>query len=79
MKRAMQGKCYHIAGNLSNASDWSPPRKIPVTEDKLAWYPQVVGLDKSRGETDKLAGRVARFFIRGQSRWEIVFSGPGEL
>ena len=59
--------------DLSKPSGWSPPRKIPVAEDKLAWYPQVLGVDKSRHETDKLAGRVARFFIRGQSRWEILF------
>jgi hypothetical protein len=49
-----------------------------VAQDKLAWYPQVIGLDKSRHETDKLAGRVARLFIRGQSRWEIFFLKPGE-
>jgi len=44
-----------------------------VPPGKLAWYPQVVGLDKFREETDKLAGRVARLFIRGKSEWEIVF------
>ena len=61
---------------LSNPLSWSPPRKVPVAQDKLAWYPQVVGLDKSKHETDKLAGRVARFFIRGQSRWKILFLKP---
>ncbi len=77
-KFTTEGLYVTFNGNLSNASGWSLPRKIPVAEDKLAWYPQVVGLDKSRRETDKLAGRVARFFIRGQSRWEIVFLKRGE-
>ena len=64
-KFTTEGLYVTFNGDLNNASGWSPPRKIPVPEDKLAWYPQVVGLDKSRRETDKLAGRVARFFIRG--------------
>jgi hypothetical protein len=42
------------------------------------WYPQVMGVDKARRETDKLAGRAARLFVRGQSRWEIEFLKPGE-
>jgi hypothetical protein len=42
------------------------------------WYPQVIGLDSTRHETDKLASRVARLFVRGQSRWEILFLRPGE-
>src|SRR6266568_6978068 len=64
--------------DLNNPSGWSPPQKIPVAQDKLAWYPQVVGLNSSQHETDKLAGRVARLFIRGQSRWELLFLKPGE-
>ncbi|MBI3851985.1 MAG: hypothetical protein HY298_17140 [Verrucomicrobia bacterium] len=64
--------------DLRNPSGWSPPQKIPLAEDKLAWYPQVLGLDRSKHETDKLAGRVARLFARGQSRWEILFLKPGE-
>ena len=54
---------------------WSRPRKLL---DKGAWYPQVLGLDASRHETDKRAGRVARFFMAGESRWELVFRKPGE-
>lgn len=61
--------------DVSNPSGWSEPKKI---HDKGAWYPQVIGLDKSEHQTDKLAGRVARFFMKGESRWEIVFLKPGE-
>jgi hypothetical protein len=32
----------------------------------------------ARGETDKLAGRVARLFVHGRSNEEIVFLRPGE-
>lgn len=64
--------------NLAQPIHWSPPRKILGGFKPNQWYPQVIGLDKSKRETDKLAGRVARLFVRGQSRWEIVFSQPGE-
>ena len=61
--------------DVTNPAGWTAPKKI---HDKGAWYPQVIGLDKSKRETDKLAGRVARFFMKGESRWEIVFLRPGE-
>ena len=35
------------------------------------YYPQVVGIDE--GGTDTLAGGTARLFIKGISKWEIVF------
>jgi len=35
-------------------------------------------LPAARGETDKLAGRVARLFVHGRSNEEIVFLRPGE-
>jgi len=40
--------------------------------------PQVVGLDAAAHETDKLAGKKARLFVAGLSRWEIEFYRPGE-
>ena len=61
--------------DLANPRGWSPPKKI---YDKGAWYPQVIGLDSGKRETDKLAGRVARLFMGGKSQWEIVFLRPGE-
>jgi len=42
------------------------------------WYPHVVGPDKSRRETDKLAGRTRRLFVQGQSKWEVEFRKVGE-
>jgi hypothetical protein len=66
-------------------TSWSPPAKLlgreevvrdPATEH--GWYPQVMGTEPAKQETDTLAGRVARLFVHGQSRWEILFSRPGE-
>jgi len=66
---------HYVAFNrdLSDPKGWSGPRKV---RDGGSWYGQVVGLEK--GGTDKLAGRVARFFVHGRSEWEIVFKKPGE-
>ncbi|MFM8617946.1 MAG: hypothetical protein ACKOE8_04360, partial [Opitutaceae bacterium] len=35
------------------------------------FYPQVIGLEREGSDT--LAGRVARFFLHGRSKWEIEF------
>ncbi len=61
--------------DAANPAGWTAPRKIV---NGGAWYPQVIGLDTAKQETDKRAGRVARFFMKGESRWEIVFKRPGE-
>ena len=64
--------------DLANPMGWSPPQKILEAPGKDRWYPQVIGIDKAKRETDKAASRVARLFVRGQSRWEILFLRPGE-
>jgi hypothetical protein len=71
--------------DLSDPDAWSTPRKIldredvfPKMKDKSLWYPQVIGLDAAKRETDKLAGRRARLFLHGESLWEIFFLHPGE-
>ena len=62
--------------DLANPARWSAPQKILEATGPDRWYPQVVGLDKASRDTDKLAGRLARLFVRGQSRWEIEFVKP---
>ncbi len=59
--------------DLSKPGGWSAPKKILGDLRKDQWYPQVVGLDAGGKESDKLAGEKARLFIRGESRWEILF------
>ncbi len=64
--------------DLANPRGWSAPSRIPITLRTNQWYPQVVGLDTTGRDTDKLAGRTARLFVRGESRWELLFQRPGE-
>jgi hypothetical protein len=63
-----EGIYVGFSDDLSDPRSWTQPRKI---YDGGRWYPQVIGLQK--GETDKEAGQVARFFMGGNSEWEIVF------
>lgn len=78
-----EGVYVTFCPDLADPNGWATPVKVfdgrgfaPAQHDW--WYPQVIGIDASRKETDKLAGRIARFFIRGKSAWEIVFLRPGE-
>ncbi len=65
---------------LEDPKQWSQPQNIlqgPNEGYLLAgWYPSILGVNSESRETDKLAGRVARFYLGGHSRWEIVFSKP---
>jgi len=67
----------YIAFNpdVSDPAAWSAPRRI-IGEKELGirpeYYPQVFGT--AARETDTIAGEVGRFFVKGLSRWEIVFS-----
>jgi hypothetical protein len=70
---------------LADPTGWTAPQKIldreaivsdPATP--IGWYPQVIGTDTAQRETDQRAGRVARLFVHGHSRWEILFLQPGE-
>jgi hypothetical protein len=77
--------------DVGDPTGWSTPQKIldrpeiqatqsgaPLSRTKLenGWYPEVIGMEK--GETDKVVGRKARFFMAGLSRKEITFLKPGE-
>lgn len=80
---SQEGIYVTFCSDLAKPKGWATPVKVfdgrgfaPRRHDW--WYPQVIGIDASNKETDKLAGRVARFFIRGKSAWEIVFLRPGE-
>jgi len=59
--------------DLSRPQAWSMPQLV-LTEIILGpgYYPQVIGVGP--GESDTLAGEVARLYLQGKSGWEIVFS-----
>jgi hypothetical protein len=35
-----------------------------------------MGLDTEKHETDKLAGKNARLFVAGLSKWQLIFQRP---
>lgn len=70
-----EGIYISFNSNLANPNGWSKP--IQVRKDG-SWYPLVVGTDKKKQETDKLAGKRARYFEQGVSLWEIEFFKPAE-
>jgi hypothetical protein len=61
--------------NLANPDGWTMPEKM---YNGGRWYPQIVGMNKNARETDKLAGKTARFYMSGESSWEITFLKPEE-
>jgi hypothetical protein len=75
---SQEGVYISFNSDLADPKGWTTPTKILESIGNDRWYPQVMGLDKTRHETDKVAGKVARLFIRGTSRWELVFLKPGE-
>lgn len=67
-----EGVYLSSSANLDDPGAWSSPTKVLGDLGADEWYPQVIGTNA--GESDKLAGRVARLFVRGKSRWEIIFN-----
>lgn len=77
---AQEGIYISFNPDIADPKGWSEPLKILDESElpKSKWYPQVMGTDKSARQTDKLAGRTARLFVTGHSRWEIEFLRPGQ-
>ena len=73
-----EGIYVSFNASLDNPKGWSQPKNILKGPKKryfiAGWYPSLLGLNAEAKETDKLAGRVARFYLGGHSKWEIVFS-----
>ena len=74
---AQEGIYVSFNSHLDNPAGWSKPEKIvdAVELEKSKWYPQVIGLDAAARETDKVAGKTARLFVAGVSKWELDFGG----
>jgi hypothetical protein len=81
---ATEGLYASYSRDLGNPAAWSEPVKFMDGEEAThadpaktgnGWYVQAMGTGK--GETDKLAGRSARLFVDGTSRWEILFHAAG--
>jgi hypothetical protein len=66
-----KGIYISFSNDPGNPESWSKPTRI--LKD-TGWYPQVLGIGHQG--TDSVASRVARLYIYGHSRWEIVFKKP---
>lgn len=72
---AQEGVYVSFNADLGRPEGWSEPVKILDKAEFSGWYffyPQVMGLEA--GGTDRLAGRVARLYVNGISKWEIEFT-----
>jgi hypothetical protein len=68
---------YYVSFNPNPAdpNGWTAPQRLPLDPESPAQaYPQVIGLEPD-GD-DKTAGQIARFFLEGVSKWQIVFNLP---
>jgi hypothetical protein len=66
---------YSFNDDLSRPEGWRPAKRILSRSDlgfSPGWYPQVLGIEP--GETDRVAGQIARLYVHGTSLWEVVFS-----
>ena len=73
-KWPQEGIYISFNSDLSNPAAWKKPERILASRDigfAPGYYPQVLGL--APGETDTLAGQVARLYVKGVSKWQIVF------
>jgi hypothetical protein len=62
--------------DISDPNSYTKPVKILA---EAGWYPQVIGSDTTKRETDRAAGASARLFIHGESKYQLRFSRVDEL
>jgi hypothetical protein len=60
-----------ITPDLSEPASWSVPQRLLETS---GWYPQVIGCDETRHETERESGAEARLFVQGTSNHLLRFS-----
>jgi hypothetical protein len=69
-----EGIYISLNADLSQPWAWLPAQRL-LAKSQIAWspgyYPQVLGLNE--GESDSVAGQVARLYVHGRSAWEIAF------
>ena len=71
---AQEGVYISFLPDLTHPESWTKPAKILGKTDFPGWYffyPQVMGAEI--GDTDTVAGNIARLFVGGISRWELEF------
>lgn len=72
-----EGIYITFSADLSDVHSWTAPVKI-LDDSQIGfapgYYPQVFGT--APGETDSLAGRSPRLFVKGVSKWQLSFYDP---
>ncbi|MBS3933402.1 MAG: hypothetical protein KGZ35_03515 [Truepera sp.] len=69
-----QGGIYlSLTPDIADPHSWSEPLRILA---EAGWYPQVVGCDAAKQETDREAGELSRLFIHGKSQHYLRFHRP---
>ena len=68
-----EGIYISFTPDLADPNSWTQPLRIL---DEKGWYPQVIGCDTAREETERVAGRSSRLFIHGESKYYINFDHP---
>lgn len=70
-----EGIYVSFNADLNDPAGWTKPERLLDAKGigfGQGWYPQVLGINE--GETDTIAGEVARLYVKGFSKWEITFS-----
>jgi hypothetical protein len=76
---SQEGVYVSFCSDLSQPATWTTPVRILDKSQFSGWYffyPQVMGLES--GGTDTIAGRTARLYVNGISKWEIDFIAKDE-
>jgi len=76
-----EGIYYSWNADLANPAGWQKPMRL-LNDEQLrdtegGYYPQLVGVNY--GESDTLAGQIARLYVKGISRWDVLFLTKHEL
>jgi hypothetical protein len=66
-----EGIYLSLSPDLADPNNWTEPMKIL---GEGGWYPQVVGLNYARRETEREASALARLYIHGDSKFTMRFS-----
>lgn len=66
-----QGIYISFTPDISDPLSWTKPVSIL---ESTGWYPQVVGLDAAKQETDRESGSLCRLFVHGISQHILRFS-----
>lgn len=69
-----EGIYLSYSSDISDPKTWTTPTRILTPRDigfAPGFYPQLVGTGP--GESDSLTGQASRIFVKGISKWELVF------